>query len=181
MKKMFKIFTIAILCIVVLAYLPFIFSSILFPVPKEMKKESVCFLVPELSWSDSFADVEKHFGKPIEQGEYNDITGTKTNTYKTKYENRPMTVSAKRQAFPLGTKVFEYTFIVVCSDLEDSKNIFDIFYNEIIKSNSTNTNFQHELIDDNTATFSINYGATGIYYELDYDDEGVVLTVHCQY
>ena len=111
MKKMIKILTIALICIIILVYSPTVFSNIVFTMPKEMKNEDVCFFIPELTWSNSFNELEKHFGQPIEKGKYNNVTGTKTNIYKTTYEKHSMTVSATRYTFPKNTSVFDYDFI----------------------------------------------------------------------
>lgn len=202
MNKVIGIISIVLASVLVLASLPVIFMRVIFPMPEQMKDKTVCFLAPDLTWSDKIADVTKSFGEPIEKGSYNDITGTKTYKYETEYKNHKMEVSAERQTFPTPTNVFDYCFYIQCEDAEDAQKIFDECYNQILEDNADDEYFSYEIVDNedmgeailvdsseqideingDQVWFSIDYGATGIYYELSQtNDYRVILWAYCMY
>lgn len=182
MNKIIGIVGVFLASALVLASLPVVFFRVMFPIPEQMTDKAVCFLAPELTWSDKMSDVTKCFGAPLEKGDYDDITGTKTNTYETEYKNYTMQVEATRHIYPHSDNVFEYYFRIQCADGNESQKLFTEFYNEIIENNSNDEFFSYEKVDEHGVSFSIDYGATGIYYELyqTYQFE-IVLIAYCQY
>lgn len=187
MSKVISIVAIIMASVLVLLSIPVIFMQFMFSMPEEMANKTVCFLAPELTWSDKMSDVKECFGIPTAIGDYNDVTGTKEYTYEATYENRKMEVKAERNTFPYPTSVFDYCFYIQCADAEDAQKVFDECYNQIMKDNSNEDGFSYEtvnldegaiIVDDNGEEtqvheignneiwFSINYGATGIHYEL---------------
>ena len=201
MSKVVGIVAIIMATVMVLLSIPVIVMQFMFSMPQDMSNKIVCFLAPELTWSDKMSDVTKCFGTPVESGIYSDITGTKTNKYITEYENHKMEVSAERNTFPYPQNVFSYMFYIQCIDAEDTKNVFDKCFNQIVEDNSHEENFSYEtvslddgaiIVDDDGEEievheiandeiwFSINYGATGIHYELSQtNDYRVILRAHC--
>lgn len=181
MNKAISITAIVLSAVLAVVSLPAVFFRIFTPMPQQMRGKSVCFLAPELTWSSSMSDVTKKFGTPVEKGEYCDITGTKSNTYETEYENRKTTIYATRQTYPHNTDVCSYSFFVECADEKDALKVFSDFYGRIIKDNKNDQYFSYEEWETNDISFSINYGATGIHYELKYEDNEVVLYADCMY
>lgn len=181
MNKAISITAIILSSILVLVSLPAVFFRVITPMPQQMRGKSVCFLAPELTWSSSMSDVTRKFGIPVEKGEYCDITGTKSNTYKTEYENRKVKVYATRQTYPHKTDVFSYSFFVECANETDAQKVFTDFYNQLVKDNKNDEYFSYEEMDENEIWFSINYGATGIHYELEYEYNEVFLHADCMY
>ena len=201
MGKVISIVAIVMASALVLLSIPVIFMQFMFAMPEEMANKTVCFLAPDLIWSDKMSKVTKSFGEPVKSGVYNDITGTKENTYETKFENRKMEVRAERNTFPYPTNVFDYVFYIQCVDADDSQKVFDECFNQIVKDNSNEPGFTYEtvnldegaiILDDNgnevevteigndEIWFSINYGATGIHYELSQTyDYRVILRAYC--
>ena len=173
MKKAVKIISLIILIplIILNIYSAVIFT--LYSIPKEMKNESVCFFVPELTWDSSFSDVNKQFGKPVESGKYNDVNGTVENTYKTEYNSHPMTVYASASAFRITElfhkrRVFDYAFCIECKDEKDSAAVFSEIYNGIIKSNLSNEKFNSEQSEEEVR-MTVSYGPCSVTYNLWYD------------
>lgn len=181
MNKVISITAIILSSILVLVSLPVVFFRIITPMPQQMRGKSVCFLAPELTWSSSMSDVTREFGTPVEKGEYCDITGTKSNTYETEYEGRKTTVYATRQTYPYKTDVFSYSFYVECADETDAQKVFTDFYNQIIEENKNDKYFSYKEWEPNNISFSINYGATGIHYDLEWEDNEVFLHADCMY
>lgn len=201
MSKVIGIVAIIMASVLVLLSVPVIFMQFMFSMPEEMANRTVCFLAPELTWSDKMTDVTKCFGTPVKSGVYDDITGTKENTYETKFENRKMEVRAERNTFPYPTSVFDYCFYIQCTDAEDAQKVFEECYNQILNDNANEDGFSYEtvnlddgaiMIDDNGEEievneicndeiwFSIDYGATGIHYELSQtEDYKVILRAYC--
>ena len=168
-----------ILTIIAIIMAPLVLSNIwsfvvegIFRMPSEMKKEEVCFLAPGLTWNSSMSDVAEVFGKPVEKGVYNDITGNTENTYETEYQNHPMTVYATKRAFMLTemfcrNKVHEYVFLIECFDEEDARSVFENLCSglvEVVKSNERVENLKNS---ENEFALSINYGAPRISYDIE--------------
>lgn len=188
MKKAVKIISIAILSVFLMVVLyNSIVGDVVFAMPKEMKKADVCFLAPGLTWNSIMADVEDCFGEAVEKGDYNDITGTVSNTYESEYKNRPMTVYADSSAFLVTmpfhrSRVFRYTFIIECSDGKDADVVFEELCDEIIDSGKSNERFECEIYSDNEFSAKIAYGPTAIYYDADFTYKNEVwLTVYAHY
>ncbi|MBR5202092.1 MAG: hypothetical protein IKW45_02400 [Clostridia bacterium] len=201
MSKVIGIVAIIMASVMVLLSIPVIVMQFMFSMPQEMANKTVCFLAPELTWSDKMSDVTKCFGTPVESGIYSDITGTKTNKYITEYENHKMEVNAERNTFPHPTNVFDYYFAIQCTDEKDMQKVFDDCFNQIVEDNANETKFTYEtvnlddgaiIVDDDGEEievheiandeiwFSINYGATGIHYELSQtNDYRVILRAYC--
>lgn len=201
MSKVIGIVAIIMASIMIILSIPVIFMQFMFSMPEEMANKTVCFLAPELTWSDKMIDVTEYFGTPVKSGVYDDITGTKENTYEATYENRKMEVKAERNTFPYPTSVFDYCFYIQCADEKDTQKVFDECYNQIMKDNSNEDGFSYEIVnldegaiivDDNGEDpqvheisndeiwFSIDYGATGIHYELSQtNDYRVILHTSC--
>lgn len=202
MNKVISITAIILSSVLVLVSLPMLFFRIFTPMPEQMKDKTVCFLAPDLTWSDKMSAVTKSFGTPVERGVYDDLTGTISNTYVTEYKNHKMEVRAERQTFPNTTNVFDYGFYIQCEDAEDAQKIFDECYNQILEDNADDEYFSYEIIDNEDGVeailvdsngqideiggdqvwFSIDYGATGIHYELSQTyDYRVILWAYCMY
>lgn len=201
MSKVIGIVAVLMASVLILLSVPVIFLHVTASIPEEMADKTVCFLAPELIWSDKMSAVTKCFGEPVESGIYNDITGTKENTYETKYENREMEVKAERNTFPYPTSIFNYCFYIQCADAGDTQKVFDKCFNQIVEDNYHEENFSYETVNigdgaiivDNDGEknevheitndeiwFSINYGATGIHYELSQtNDYRVILRAYC--
>ena len=181
MNKAISITAIVLSVVLVVLALPAVFFRVTTPMPQQMKGKSVCFLIPELTWSSSMSDVTRCFGDPIEKETDYELTGTKSNTYETEYENRKTTVYAKRQMYPRITDVYSYSFYVECADEKDTLKVFSDFYGRIVEDNEDDPYFSYEESEPNHIFFSINYGATGIRYELKYEDNEVFLHADCRY
>ncbi len=181
MNKVISILAIIMACVMVLVSLPAIFFRIITPMPQQMRGKSVCFLAPELTWSSSMSDVTRCFGDPVEKATDYEITGTKSNTYKTVYDKRTVTVYATRQMYPYNTDVFSYSFYVECANEQDALKVFNDFYNQIIQDNKNDEYFSYEEWEPNNISFSINYGATGIHYDLEWEDNEVFFHADCLY
>lgn len=147
MKKAVKIIAVAFSVIFILITLyNTIIGEIIFVMPSEMKKESVCFLAPELTWNSTNSAVKDCFGEPVEKGEYNDVTGDVTDTYILQYENRPMTVYTTRKALLITQllckhRVHRYRFVIECADEEDAKLVFEEICNGQLGSKSLSESF----------------------------------------
>ena len=185
MKKKRKI--VSIILAIIMA--PLVFSNIwslvvdnIFSMPSEMKKEEVCFLTLGLTWDSTMSDVAELFGKPIEKGNYSNLTGNTENTYKAEYEKHPMTVYATKRAFMLTemfcrNKVHKYIFLIECSDEEDARTVFEKLCGELIESVKSNERLENLERGENELGLSINYGAPRISYDIEiseYDGEYIV-------
>lgn len=173
MKKAVKIISLIILIplIILNIYSAVIFT--LYSIPKEMKNESVCFFIPELTWNSTFSDVKKQFGKPVEAGQYNDVNGTVENTYKTEYSSHPMTVYASTSAFRITElfhkrRVFDYAFCIECKDEKDSAAVFNELCEGTTKQFVSNKNFTSE-IDGDDVYYTVSYGPCSVSYNIWYD------------
>ena len=174
MKKLLKIVLIIAILALILPNLWSVIVISIFSMPSEMKKESVCFLAPGLTWNSTVSDVNNCFGEPVKKGKCNDVTGTVTDTYKIQYENRAVTVRATRRPLAdieISDKrgVFYYSFDIDCSDETDEKAVFEKLCNELIDDKGDNKRFRYEKEDYNEFSAYIDYGACSISYNIKYD------------
>lgn len=182
MNKVISIVSIIVASALVLISLPMLFFRIFTPMPEQMKDKTVCFLAPDLTWSSSMSDVTRCFGDPIEKATDYELTGTKTNTYETTYKNQTIQIDATRQMYPHNTNVYEYYFRIECDDKQESTMVFASILNELVEDNSNDEFYNYDEPDESSVMISIDYGATGIYYEIYQTYEfDIVLIAYCQY
>lgn len=146
-----------------------------FSMPSEMKKETVCFILPGLTWNSTISDVTDCLGKPVEAGDYNGITETVTYKYKTEYDNHPVTVYVTKNAFKITditciNKVHNYSFVFECADINEEKSCFKKLSEELIKNKISNELFEYEETE-NEFYAKIWYGSVGITYNIERDGE----------
>ncbi len=128
------------------------------------------------------SDVTRCFGDPIEKATDYELTGTKTNTYETTYKNQTIQIDATRQMYPHNTNVYEYYFRIECDDKQESTMVFASILNELVEDNSNDEFYNYDEPDESSVMISIDYGATGIYYEIYQTYEfDIVLIAYCQY
>lgn len=178
MKKAVKIISVVIAVLVMAPIVIFNIQSIIisamFHMPSEMKKETVCFLAPGLTWNSTKADVNDCFGEPVQKIEHLGDTGNELITYDALYENRPMTVDATVRAFT-PTDVFHkrrvhyYNFDIECYDENDEKVVFKKLCSDLINDKADNKRFTCSNEGENEFSARINYGATDISYTIRYD------------
>ncbi len=174
MKKAVKIVLIIVILALILPNLWSVIVISIFPMPSEMKKESVCFLAPGLTWDSTVSDVSNCFGEPEKKGDYNDVTGNIRNIYKTQYENRTMMIYATRKSFTVTgmlqkRRVHHYSFHLDCFDEENEKLVYEKLCNELINDKGDNKRFRYEKENDNEFSAHMDYGACSISYNIKHD------------
>lgn len=178
MKKAVK--TISVI-IVIIIMLPLFLSnigslavSVMYHMPSEMKKESVCFLAPGLTWNSTRSDVKECFGQQSKESYHIEETCKVMETYNVFYENRLMTVDTTRSAFVITnvlhkSRVHRYDFDIECFDENDEKVVFKKLCSDLINDKADNKRFTCSNEGENKFSARINYGATDISYTIKYD------------
>lgn len=158
-------------------------NELIYKMPAQIREKSISFLTPELYWSSSLKDIEKLYGKHIEKVTDYELKYEKTYTYQIQYNGHNIDVSATKKMFPYNTNIYEYCYITHCVDNADLENVFNNYYEQIIDYNKNDEYFKFEDddVDTKNKNFSIDYGSTGIYYELFCIQSEVYLIVTCQY
>ena len=178
MKKAVKIISIIVAVMVgaplVLSNILSLVVSVMFHMPSEMKKESVCFLASGLTWDSTRLDVEGCFGPQVKESYYIEGTGKVMETYNASYENRLMTVDTTRSAFVITdvfhkSRIHRYDFDIECSDENDEKVVFEKLCSDLINDKADNERFVCLREGENKFNASIVYGAPNISYTIKYD------------
>ena len=144
------------------------FFTVLSSVPTCFRYKNVCFIIPELTWSYSPIKLKNICGTPINTEYDFAIKGEKYCEYLIEYAEKQVVLITTSKIFPLNAAVYEYFFTIKCLDKTKAEEVFFEIYNKMITENKNEPNFEIDktLQDEYSISFSVDYGATGIYYEL---------------